>query len=222
MLPIEPHSRLAQPSIPQPMPRRKSYLWKFTFWLTVTVLLAQAAWLGTVPFFRERLRTERAMPRVEWLTWPSEIDSLQTSNLETSFNLANGPHLKSLKIVSQSAGGRLGAIKLRGKICWEKLPRIVEPWNIRLEMAVIAITDERFLSTTRGNIHPEFSSKRPNWSADNACEQVSISSDFILPRDGKFYGYIIRVFYKEGMSDIISQPENLVYYFPLPKPKFEK
>ena len=42
-----------------PMPRRKSRLWKFAFWLLALIILVQLVWLISIPILRKTVEVEK-------------------------------------------------------------------------------------------------------------------------------------------------------------------
>jgi hypothetical protein len=194
------------------MPRKKSILWKCTFWLLGAMLFCEIVWLASVPTFRQTLKIEREMPRVAWLELPSEIDLL-TLRPDVVATENEGPKLSQTNVTNFSAGDRLASISIKSRICWPDLPMVLEPWNIRIEMAVLLSEDDRFLSTARGSMFPNYESKKLTWQNPESCEPVVIKADFFLPPDKEFYGYILRLFYKDKMTSEHSEPAPLSSLF---------
>ena len=205
------------PTTPLSIPRRKSRLSKWAFWSLLLVLAIQFAWLFSIPLLRHTLKLERATPRSAWLEWPSEIDiqAQQTVLKSKEENLSHeGPQMQHPVSFSLSRRNQITSIILRSAICWPNAPSVVDAWNIRIEMAVILSEAGRFLSTTRGSLIPIYSSKKLSWQNPDRCEPVTIHAEFFVPEGKQFYGYILRLIYKDKLTWRFSEPVDLVNFFP--------
>jgi hypothetical protein len=72
-----------------PAPRRKSSLWKFSVWLVVLVIIAQCAWLASIPFLRHTVLVETQVAALESVRRgkrPSAI--LRTENKDSHSEVA--------------------------------------------------------------------------------------------------------------------------------------
>jgi len=198
----------------QPLPRKKSILWKCTFWLMFAVILSQFLWLISIPVLRQTLKLERATPRVNWLEWPSEID-LNAMPQDVMRDFSAGPYLLQPKLIALVSGEQLANLTLKTEIIWQDLPDVIEPWNIKLEMAVFLIEANRFLSTARGSMRPVYKSKKLTWQNSRRSEPVTLQADFLVPKGKKFYGYVLRLSYKDKPTCEFSDPTTVASFLPL-------